>query len=122
MLLFSRKTLLAVFALCLVGCPKKSTTPEPASPITPPEEKASLTPDTPQEAPKADPAGDLAPTANPDASQAAPQEAPANECGKPKDCKVKGKPGKGMRWTCFESRCMAEPKGGLKKKKKKGKG
>lgn len=122
MLLLSRKTLLAVLVVCIAGCPKKETTPEPVSAIKPPEEKASITPDPATDAAKPDPATDLAPTAPTDAAQATPQDAPANECGKPKDCKVKGKPGKGMRWTCFETRCMAEPKGGIKKKKKKGKG
>lgn len=121
MLLFSRKSLLALVVVCLAGCPKKPQQRDPASPLTPPEEKASITPDSPPEAPpKADPATELAPTkpAEQAAAPAAPQEAPPPECDKPKDCKSKGKPGKGMRWTCFESRCMAEPKGGLKKKRK----
>src|SRR5437868_4560088 len=115
----SRKVLLFALLFAMGGCPKKSTMPEPASPIMPPEEKASDSlPEKPAAATSgksADPAQELAPTGAQAQVAAPPQEAPASECDKPKDCKVKGKPGKGMRWTCFETRCMAEPKGGLKK-------
>lgn len=116
-----RATVVAGLAALLLGCPKKELTRAPVSPIQPPEEKASLSPDeTPP--PASDPAADLAPIAPSAEGQAQPAEVEV-ECARPKDCRVRGKPGQGMRWTCFEGRCMAESRTGLKagkrKKKKK---
>ncbi|MCS6915497.1 MAG: hypothetical protein RMK29_14755 [Myxococcales bacterium] len=107
----ARATVVAAVAALLSGCPKKEQTRAPVSPIRPPEEKASLSPD---EGPPADPdpATELAPTTLPTAEQAQPAEAEV-ECTKPRDCRVRGKPGKGMRWTCFDGRCMAESRAGL---------
>jgi hypothetical protein len=110
-----RHLLLCSLPLALFACASK---PQPRT--TPAAEVAEP---PPAPAPRPDPAAELAPVKppeqTPEQTPAETPEAPAAECQGPKDCRAKGKPSKGMRWTCFEGQCMVEPKAKAKKGKKR---